>query len=133
MERILSQASTNAPSTPAEEEAIGMKEERASVKEDSVEDKCKTLHHEIVESEDAHKVFHDGIHFTIEKSKDWKGKTDKIVGLQQTYLKESVGLENTTDKQVARDAMDNLTCVLNANIRNLDNDNEEFSSYPFST
>ena len=61
MERILLQALTNAPLTPAEEKAIRMKEERAKIRKDFIEKKCKTLHHKIVELEDAHKMSNDGI------------------------------------------------------------------------
>ena len=73
------------------------------------------------------KVFYYGIYFAIKRNKNWKRRTDEIVSLQQTYLKESVGLENAADKQVARDAMNNLTCILNANTWNLDDEDKEFS------
>ena len=56
MERILLQASTSTPSTPAEVETIGVKEERVTIKKDFVKKECKTLHHETVESEGVHKV-----------------------------------------------------------------------------
>ena len=42
-------------------------------------------------------------------------------------MKESVGLENTLDKQVVQDAMNNLMCIMDTNTWDLDNENEEFS------
>ena len=103
-----------------------MKEERVRINKDFVEKECKTLHHKTVESEGAHKAFYDGIHSTIKRNKDWKRKTGETLSLQQTFLKEGVGLENAADIQVAWDAMNNLTCIVNTNTQDPDDEDEEF-------
>ena len=78
-----------------------------------------------MEFEDAHEMSNDGICFAIEESRDWKKRTNEIVGLQQTYLEESVGLENVADKQVIQDAMNNLVYVMKAKVQNLNDEDEK--------
>ena len=67
----------------------------------------------------------DWVRFSIKESRDWKKRTNEIVGLQQTYLEESVGLKNDTDKQIIRDTVNNLVCTMNAKVQSLSDEDKK--------
>ena len=124
MERILYQASNNAPLTAAEAKELRMRENKAKIKKDFIDEKCNTLQAEIAGYKNTHEMSNDEIRFAIKESRDWKKETNEIVSLQQTYLEECVSLGNDTDQQAVRDTVNNLVYTMNRKVLSLSNEDK---------
>ena len=68
MERILVQASNNASPKAAEVKKFRMRESKAKIKKDFIDEKCNTLQAEIAGYKNAHEMSNNEICFAIKES-----------------------------------------------------------------